>query len=414
MPTPVRNIAAPSADLSVGARKTGRQFAAQDRRVRRVKAEVAAMVLTEPLGATGKAEPAKAQRSPPPKPEDFRSPEMHLFRDILCNTDAERDSLSHALDCWDSIPRYGISRQQQDRWRQAGQFPALLDVSFHYRGRALKATIQPAAVRGKDGLIRSYYPGGSEELIEDVLRKFAAAQCSGYYASHEKRSGVVFTLYALRKELEQRGHGRTYAEVVLSLEILSSSVIQIATADGGDRQFSCKSTYLHSLARVSKTQLAEDPEAKWYADFHPFVSRALDELTYRQFNYARLMGLRSQLARWLSKVLSMKYINASRVHPFEMRFSTIARDSGLLNGYALVRLAVVAVDSAIQELRDCEPPLISRTDKNVIIGARGKIEDVVYTLYPSNEFVSETKAANKRCALAEGHTQGCGNPVANR
>ena len=61
--------------------------------------------------------------------------------------------------------------------------------------------------------------------------------------------------------------------------------------------------------------------------FPSFASRALDELTYRQFNYVRLMS-QSQLARWLNKVLSLKYLNAS-LHPFEIRFSTISRDSGL-------------------------------------------------------------------------------------
>lgn len=356
--------------------------------------------------------PAKASRAkrpppPPPKPENFLNRQMDLFRWLVCNTDAERDSLSNVFDLWDSIPRYGVSRQQQEKWRRAGTFPALLEVAFRYRGRALTATIQPAAIKGKDGVIRSYYPGASEELIEDALRKLAADQNSGYYVPHAQRSGVFFTLYALRKELERRGHGRTYAEIVLSLDILSSSVIDVSTSDEGEHHLTSKSLYLSHLVRASKSKLAEDPEAKWFVDFHPFASRALDELTYRQFNYARLMGLKSQLARWLSKVLSLKYVNASRVHPFEMRFSTIVRDSGLLNGYALVRLAVAAVDSAIEELRNCEPPLISRIDKNVIVGTRGKIEDVVYTLYSSSEFMSEMKAANKRRAIAEGGDPTC-------
>ena len=78
---------------------------------------------------------------------------------------------------------------------------------------------------------------------------------------------------------------------------------------------------------MSKSKLAEDPEAKWFIDFHPFASRTMDELTYRQFNYARLMSHKSQLARWLDKVLSLKYLNAGGLHPFEMRLSTIIRDS---------------------------------------------------------------------------------------
>lgn len=338
----------------------------------------------------------------PPLAEDFESRQMDLFRTMLCNTDTERDSLSNVFDLWDVIPRYAVSRQQQEKWRKTGNFPPLYKIIFHYRGRELQATIQPATIELKDGTIKSYYPSANEELIEDVLRKIAADQKNGYYSSGKQRSGVVFTLYMIRKELEKRGHGRTYSEISLSLDIMSSAVIQTTTADGKEGSFTSKSLYLNNLFRASRSRLEEDPEAKWFADFHPFATRALDELTYRQFHYARLMSHKSQLARWLNKVLSLKYLNASILHPFEMRFSTILRDSGLLNGYSLVRLAVAAVDSAFEELLTCQPPLLgSSPKKEVQHGSRGKIVDVIYTLHPSREFMSEVKAASKRRNIAQ-------------
>lgn len=351
----------------------------------------------------------------PPKPEDFGNRQIDLFRGLLCNTDAERDSLSNAFDLWDSIPRYVVSRQQQDKWRKAGTFPLLHEVPFHYRGRELIATIQPAAVKGRDGVIRSYFPSASEELVEDVLRKIAAEQKNGYYDHGEKRSGVMFTLHMVRKELEKRGHGRTYGEITLSLEIMSSAVIQTTMTDGKEGEFTSKSLYLNNLFRVSKSRLAEDPTAKWFVDFHPFASRAFDELTYRQFNYARLMGHKSQLSRWLNKVLCLKYLNASFLHPFDIRLSTIIRDSGLLNGYGRLRAAMEAVDSAFEELKTCQPPFLGRKPgKHVIDGPRGKIVDVVYTLHPSREFVAEVKAASKRQSLAEDNLGHIDNSRAGR
>ncbi len=344
---------------------------------------------------------SKKRHPSPPKARDFSSDQIGLFRDLLCNNDAERDSLSNVFDLWDGIPRYAISRQQQDKWRKAGTFPQLHEIDFHYRGRELKATIQPAWIKDKDGTINGYYPSANEELIEDVLRKLATSQNNGYYDPKERRSGVVFTLYMVRKELESRGHGRTYKEINLSLEIMSSVVIQTSTADGEDGEFTCKSLYLNNLYRVSKTKLAEDPDAKWFVDFHPFASRAMDEMTYRQFNYARLMSHRSQLARWLNKVLCLKCLNASFVYPFEMRLSTIIRDSKLLDGYGRLRDAIATVDLAFEELRTCKPPLLrSKPGKNVVLGPRGKVLDVVYTLYPSAEFIAEVKAASKRQSMA--------------
>jgi hypothetical protein len=347
--------------------------------------------------------PLPAKKNPlPPKAEDFTSDQIELFRDLLCNTAEERDSLANVFDLWDGIPRYSISRRQQDKWRKAGAFPQLHDILFHYRGRELKATIQPAWIKDdKDGSITGYYPSANEELIEDVLRKIAADQDSGYFDPKDRRGGVVFTLYKVRKELENRGHARTYEEINLSLEIMSSAVIETSTADGVEGDFTSKSLYLNNLYRVSKSKRAADPDAKWFVDFHPLASRALDELTYRQFNYARLMSHKCQLARWLDKVLSLKYLNASFFHPFEMRLSTIIRDSKLLDGYGRLTNAVAAVDAAFEELRTCQPPLLRlKPEKNTILGARGKILDVVYTLHPSREFVAEVKAASKRQSLA--------------
>ena len=185
----------------------------------------------------------------PPKPEDFHNRQMDLFRNMLCNTDAERDFLSNVFDLWDSIPRYVVSRQQQDKWRKAGTFPLLHKIPFHYRGRELTATIQPANIEDKDGVVRSYFPSANEELIEDVLRKFAADQNNGYYDPKEQRSGVVFTLYMVRKELARRRHGRTYREINLSLEIMARSVIITSTADGKEGEFTSNSLYLNNRSR---------------------------------------------------------------------------------------------------------------------------------------------------------------------
>ena len=354
----------------------------------------------------------KPERKAAPKSEDFGGLQLDLFRNVLCNTEGERDALSNVLDLWDSIPRYAISRQQQDKWRRAGTFPALYEQHFHYRGRGIVATIQPATLKRKDGSTANFYPSANEELIEDVLRKIATDQNNGYYIPSEKRHGVVFTLHLLRKELDKRGHGRTYQEISDSLDILSGSIITTKTEDGKDGNFLSRSVYLNNLFRVTKGTRELDPDAKWFADFHPFASRALDEVTYRQFNYARLMSHKSQLARWLNKVLCLKYLNASHFHPFDMYFSTIVRDSGLLNGYSVTRLAVAAVDDAFRELATSAAPMLATAPKKDIkSGPRGKIMDVIYTLQPSNEFIKEVKAASKRQDDASRTLKPVNNPV---
>jgi hypothetical protein len=157
------------------------------------------------------------------------------------------------------------------------------------------------------------------------------------------------------------------------------------------------SPYLPSLVAVSKSRLREDPKAKWAVHFHPFVTRSIDQVTYRQYNYALMMKHKSQLARWLHRQLALKYTFAELTKPFEMRYSTVKRDSGLLNGYARERAAIEAMESAFEELKTADV-LLSCTRKNMT-GPRNKILDAVFILTPSIEFVTEVKAANKRRLL---------------
>jgi len=336
----------------------------------------------------------------PPKEADFQGQQLDLFRSFLCNSENERARLSNTFDLWDSVPRYAVSRQQMEKIRKAKGFLDLRQVEFHYRGATLKTIIQAARVLDeKTGTSKDYYPSASEELIEDALRKIAADQQNAFFDKPNFRSGVVFTLYMLRDELKKRGHTRSYQEIVLSLQILARSTIEIRTMDGKGGEGFAVSSYFSALSAVSKGSLAEDPNAKWIVQFHPLVTQEIDALTYRQFNYAQMMNHKTQLARWLHKQLSLKFTFASLITPFEIRYSTIRRDSALLDGYSRARKAIEALDAALDELMTAR--VLSKLNKNPVLGLRGKIEDVIYILFASSDFSHDMKASNKRKQLAE-------------
>ncbi|SMF97753.1 hypothetical protein SAMN02949497_0008 [Methylomagnum ishizawai] len=338
-----------------------------------------------------------AQPAPlvPPADTDFEGGQIDLFRAFLCNGPAERDRLSNTFDLWDSVPRYAISRQQMAKIRKEKGFLGIRQVVFQYRGRTLEARIQAARILDdKTRTETDYYPSANEELVEDALRKIAAEQRNAFFDRKNQRSGVVFTLYALREELRKQGHARSYQEIVLSLNILSGSIIELRATDGDSPKFFARSAYFPGISAVSRDKLEDDPQSKWIVQFHPLVTEAIDAVTYRQFNYAQMMGHRTQLARWLHKQLSLKFTFASLATSFEMRYSTIRRDSALLDGYGQQRQAVAAVDAAFAELK--ASGVLMLVKKNEIRSARGRIEDVVYTLSASMEFVGEMKTANKR------------------
>lgn len=352
-----------------------------------------------------KSDPGKGNLVLPPKEADFTGQQLDLFRSFICNKD-ELDQLSNTFDLWDSVPRYAVSRQQMDKLRKAKGFLDLQQIEFQYRGTPLKTIIQAARILDdNDETSKDYYPSANEELVEDALRKIAADQQNAFFDKDNYRSGVVFTLYMLREELRKRGHTRSYQEIVLSLKILSGSLIEIR-GEGKGNSFA-RSNYFPALSAVSKDKRIDDPQAKWMVQFHILVTKDIDTLTYRQFNYAQMMSHSTQLARWLHKQLSLKFTFASILDPFETRYSTIKRDSALLDSYSLERKAIAALDAAFDELK--KTGVLLKVDKNPILGLRKKIEDVVYTLYPSSEFTAAMKAANKRNRLLDEHKSKAGN-----
>ena len=330
-----------------------------------------------------------------PLPEDaFIDRQIDLFQSFLANSENEREALSNAVDLWDSIPRYSISRSRMNTMRTAEGFLDVLELPFNYRGKQLIAMIYPARIRDKQGKRLSYYPSAREELIEHTLRKIASEQNAGFFDRLKYRSGARFSLYQLRKDLEQQGHGLRYDEIIEGLDILSLSSIEIvATSDGGEEAFA-RSTYLAALTGVKRKDYEADRTARWVAQFHPLVTQSVDRVTYRQFNYQRLMKCSTQLARWLISQLVLKYTQAAITNSFDMRFSTIKRDSVLLNGYTRQRDAVAALDAAWQELKILGA--LSTIQKVEQRGDRNKIEHMVYTLFPTQKFSAEQKAANRR------------------
>ena len=110
------------------------------------------------------------------------------------------------------------------------------------------------------------------------------------------------------------------------------------------------------------------------------------------------MSHESKLTRWLHKYVILKCTGADVVKPFAIHYTTVKRDSCLLNEYARERAAIDAVQKSFEDLQD--KGVLNRIERTNIIGNRKKLLDVVFTIWPSFDFVKEVKAANKRQANA--------------
>jgi len=61
-------------------------------------------------------ETADAKTLPKPTQAQFENRQLNLFQNLLCNTDEERERLSHAIELWDSTPRYSLNRKAMNNY----------------------------------------------------------------------------------------------------------------------------------------------------------------------------------------------------------------------------------------------------------------------------------------------------------
>lgn len=335
----------------------------------------------------------------------FTNQQLCIFQTFLANSEEQRDDLSNAIDLWDNSPRFSVTRKQQEALREPGGYLPITTIIFKYKGNDFKAEIRPARLHVLDekgnqtGNTIEYYPSAREEIIEHALRKLALEPLNGFYDKTQFRSGCRFTVYQLRKHLKEQGHDFKHNQIVEALHILAYSSIELSGKVNDMIIEGNNNSYINLLNYVTKDSLAKDRNSKWLIQFHPLITNSIQKVTYRQFNYKRLMDCKTQLARWLINQLVLKYTNAAMINDFKMHYITIKRDSGLLTGYKLERQAIAELDSAWEELRT-DLGVIATLKKDVEYGKRNKIMNVIYTITPTSKFVAEQKAANKRLNIA--------------
>jgi hypothetical protein len=370
--------------------------------------------------------PKKSMKTPPVNLPQSR--QYNLFTTFF----GDAAELSNTIELWDAIPKYSVSPRTQSALRKDGRLEPY-EHSFVYATRrsgyriehACRVEIQPVFVKGvvvdkktKETRNLDFYPSKDEELVEEVIRKIFADQDFGIHDPAHDESWIRFSLQMIRKELKARGKSRSLDEIKRSIEILSKSHISLFLDDSGDPVYA--GNILSDLTRVTLKKYREDSSLTWIARLPALISKSINELTYRQFNYGVLMALETQLARWLHKRLSHNYTNASVVNPYDILLSTIEHNSGLLSftrtinkkdkktGVVTQRIVpytsrkICTLEGAFDELAE-----------NGVIWEKGgwerleerregrKLVDILYRLKAHPDFVSEVKAANARLKAAK-------------
>ena len=303
-------------------------------------------------------------------------------------SDQNSDEFSNTVEFYDSMPRTVFGGVVREKGKTMEGLP-ILSRDFVYRNKEFKINISPAALLDKkSGKTIHYLPTQREVLVEDVIRKFAATKKKGVYLDGEM--AVKFTLYEVEQELKRIGHGYSRMEIKQALEICSKVIVEIVEKAGN--QVSHTSALFPFVGKETREMGGQE---RVVVVFHPLVTKSIDSGTYRTINYERLMRLKMPLASWLYKHISHLFTQAAVNNPYQIRLSTIVKNSGMTN-YERVSHMIKQVQKALDELVSSHT--VGSYDTS-LHKDKNKILDATFSLFMSEQFVADTKKANKLASL---------------
>jgi hypothetical protein len=308
----------------------------------------------------------------------------------LFELDPTLKDYSNSIELYDTMPKYYIGGVEREKGDRVESLP-ILNRDFMHRGKPYKLDISPAAIHNKkSGKTIHYYPSQREELVEDALRKIAT---KGSAMQFDDKVGVKFTYYEVQQELKKMGHGYSIMEIKLAVEILGKAGIEIISKDD---EVSVTSNFFTWVGKETKEMGGKE---RVIVMFHQLVTKSINRGDYRLFNYDKLMKMKMPLARWLHKRISHMFSQATVNNPYQIKLSTIVRDSGMKN-YKTISERIRQIEKALNEL----------IGSNVITKfvpdherEKNKILEVIYSLFMSEEFVADAKKANKLTNLRLGN-----------
>jgi hypothetical protein len=319
-----------------------------------------------------------------PPHERKKSLQLDLFGSFITN---DKSGVSNTVEVWESIPKYFLTPSLVKKLRTATGHADPYKWEYIHNKQKCTVKIQPALIEQKDGSYKAFFPSVSEELTEEALKRIFTSQQYGFHDVENVESWVRFTLGMVHKELKGRGRTRSISQIKHSIEVMSSCIITLYH----DKKEVWKGAILQDLVTVGREDYIADTSAHHIGRLPLFVSRSINRLEYRQFNFERLMQCDEQLSRWIYKRLINKYRNASIMNDYHFLYSDL-KNSGLLQQSKENdnRRKVV---SALNELK--EKGVLS----SFIIDERTeerKIVEVKYTVVGTLQFQKEQKAANAR------------------
>lgn len=227
-------------------------------------------------------------KKPPNSPT--KNIQFDLFTEVLAN---DKESISNTVEFWERIPKYFFTKEQGKKLRTMDGLAKPYMYHYSYENHRCSVKIQPALIEQRDGNYIAHFPGTTEELVEEVLKKIFSDQQFGSHNPREKESWVRFSLKQIQRELGKKreiiqtdgstkfvGRSRSIKEIKNAIEVMSSCIITLSI---DDQEF-WKGSILQDVITVERAEYVADPSLYYMARLPPFILNAINKLEYCQFN----------------------------------------------------------------------------------------------------------------------------------
>lgn len=312
--------------------------------------------------------------------EQSKPLQMELFR-VLSPEDKH---FSSTIEFYDFCPKYVYWRME----RLQDKFFDRIEREFECRSTGYSLSIDPAKVKDSDGVVRDYFPGVAEELVEDALRKLAV---DGHGLFLDDQAAVTFTLYELQQELAKTGHTYSLEQIKKALMVCIGTTIHITT-ENGETIFS---DHLFETVGLNTREdwKGQGKKTKAFVRFNSLVTKSIKEGSWRQYNYEISMGYKHVVSRQLHKRMSHHFTQANMALTYNISLSTMLRDFGL-TAYSYIRDNLRYVKKALDEMVE-KQVIRSYEIQNVFDPERkNKMIDAIIEIKPDINFANHTIKAN--------------------
>lgn len=321
--------------------------------------------------------------------------QLSLFTDL---SEEGHRHYSNTLELWSIAPKIWVGGVKREKGKTVEAL-GIVKRDFEYANKKLSLTITPAGIEDKKtGKKKDFYPSQREELIEEALIKIAARKMQSENFSERPTTidglfAVRTTYYEIAKELLRLGHGYKIADIKLGIDVGNKAMIELKSKEGNEVSYS--TPMFPFLAKETKEMGGNECLV---ITLHPLVTKSIKEGSFRLLNYDKMMGLKKYLSRWIYRRISHNFTGADCEKPYPIKLTTIVNNSAMVI-YENTAQMIKQVEACFDELKgeEGEEKALKKWERKRVIfdeKKKAKINDIVYSLYLSSEFVSDIIKAN--------------------